>query len=103
MADVAWTPRALADLEAIGAYHADVSPEYAEALVRRLLRATDRLESFPALGRVVPEVEGGAFREVIDRTYRVVYMHLEDEDRVEVLTVFHSSRQFGAPPGETDE
>ena len=43
------------------------------------------------------------FREVIHRRYRIVYMHLEDEDRVEVLTVFHSSRQFGALPGDVDD
>lgn len=100
MADVVWTPRALADLEAIGAYHAEASPGYAERLVRLLLSATDRLALFPASGRAVPEVGDEAFREVVHRNYRIVYMLLPDEDRVEVLTVFHASRQFGAPPGE---
>ncbi|MEM8556502.1 MAG: type II toxin-antitoxin system RelE/ParE family toxin [Bacteroidota bacterium] len=41
-----------------------------------------------------------AFREVIHRNYRIVYMHLSADDRVEVLTVFHASWQFGAPPSE---
>ncbi|MEM9997603.1 MAG: type II toxin-antitoxin system RelE/ParE family toxin [Bacteroidota bacterium] len=100
MADVVWTPRALADLQAIGAYFAETSPGYAERLVRLLSRATDRLEVFPASGRIVPEVCDAAFREVIHRNYRTATMHLADDDRVEVLTVFHASRQFGAPPSE---
>ena len=103
MAEVVWTPRAHADLEGIGDYYAEVSPEYAEALVRRLLSATDRLELFPASGRVVPEIGDVSLHEVIHRGYRIVSMHLADEDRVGVLTVFHSSRQFGAPPGEASE
>ncbi|MGI9176186.1 MAG: type II toxin-antitoxin system RelE/ParE family toxin [Rhodothermales bacterium] len=100
MAEVVWTPRAYADLEAIGAYYAQSAPGYAEVLVRRLMQAAERLEVFPASGRVVPEIGDESMREVIHRNYRIIYMHLPDEDRVEVLTVFHSSRQFGALPGE---
>ena len=103
MAELIWTPRAYADLEAIGAYYAQHSPGYAEALVRRLMCAAERLEVFPASGRVVPEIGDEAMREVIHRQYRIIYMYLPEEDRVEVLTVFHSSRQFGALPGENDE
>ncbi|PAP76801.1 type II toxin-antitoxin system RelE/ParE family toxin [Rubrivirga marina] len=102
MADVVWTPRAYADLEAIGDYHALTSPGYAEALVRRLLRATDRLGTFPESGRVVPEIGDDSMREVIHRNYRIVYMMLSDEERVEVLTVFHASRQFGSASGDAD-
>lgn len=34
-----------------------------------------------------------SFRKVIYRGYRIIY--LSDVDRVEVLAVFHASRQFG--------
>ena len=100
MADVVWTPRAYADLEAIGAYHAQAAPGYAEVLVRKLVRAAERLEVFPASGRIVPEMDDEAFREVTHRNYRIIYMHLPREDKVEVLTVFHASQQFGALPGD---
>ena len=103
MAEVVWTPRAYADIEAIGAYHALNAPGYAEVLVRRLMQATERLEVFPASGRVVPEIGDEAMREVIHRQYRIVYLHLPEEDKMEVLTVFHSSRQFGALPGSEEE
>ena len=102
MAEVVWTARAYADLEAVGAYHARTAPGYAAVLVRTLFAAVERLETFPASGRVVPEIGAGDLREVIHRNYRIVYVHLPDEDRVEVLTVFHASRQFGAAPGDAN-
>ena len=103
MANVVWTSRALADLEAIGAYHAQTAPGYAEMLVRKLLQAAERLKTFPASGRAVPEIGDESLREIIHRNYRIVYIHLQDDDRVEVLTVFHASRQFGALPGGLGE
>ena len=102
MAELVWTPRAYADLEAIGSYHAQSAPGYAEVLVRKLVQITERLRNFPASGRIVPEIGDENMREVIYRNYRVIYMHLPEDERVEVLTVFHSSRQFGASPGDSD-
>ncbi|HMB91359.1 MAG TPA: type II toxin-antitoxin system RelE/ParE family toxin [Rhodothermales bacterium] len=102
MAELVWTPRAYADLEAIGAYHAQSAPGYAEVLVRKLMHAAERLATFPNSGRVVPEIGDANLREVIYRNYRIIYMHTPEDDKVEVLTVFHASRQFGALPGEAN-
>jgi len=46
----------------------------------------------------VPEIGDEAMREVIWREYRVIYHAEADGSRVDVLTVLHSSRQFGAEP-----
>ena len=100
MADVVWTTRAQTDLAEIADYHAAQSPAYAEVLVRRLLAAAERLSAFPESGRVVPEIGGQLMREVLYRNYRVIYLYSAGEGRVEVLSVFHASRQFGASPGE---
>ncbi len=94
MAAVIWTPQARADLEAIEDYYLDVAPAYADLVVDGLLRSTRRLGSFPLSGRTVPEVGDPAIREVVWRDYRVIYW--ADEVRVEVLSVLHTSRQFGA-------
>lgn len=67
------------------------------------MHAAERLEAFPASGRIVPEIGDKSLREVILRNYRIVYFHLPDEGKVEVLTVFHSSRQFGALPSTSAE
>ena len=103
MADVVWSKRAYADLEAIGDYYAQTAQGYAEVLVRTLLRVAERLEAFPLSGRVVPEIGDEDLREVIHRNYRIVYLHLPGEDRVEVLTVFHASQQLGGLPGEPSD
>jgi toxin ParE1/3/4 len=99
VAEVVWSPRAQRDIASIGAYHAESAPGYAALLLRRLVAVVERLEAFPRSGRVVPEIGDENLREVLHRNYRIVYLHLPEQDRVEVITVFHASRQFGAPPG----
>lgn len=96
MAEVVWTPRALHDLEAIGAYHAASAPGHAALLVRRLMGVAERLGAFPQSGRIVPEIGDSDFREVLHRAFWIVYLYREEGDTVEVLAVFHSSRPFGA-------
>ncbi|MCC5668610.1 type II toxin-antitoxin system RelE/ParE family toxin [Nostoc sp. CHAB 5784] len=43
-------------------------------------------------GRVVPEIAQEDIREIIFGNYRIVY--LVSDDQVNILTVFHSSRQL---------
>lgn len=101
MARVTWSPQALADLEAIGDYLARETPAYAQAFVDGAFVAVERLEAFPHSGRAVPEIEDAALREVIYKGYRIFHMvgGSEDEPEVEVLSVFHSTRQFGGGEG----
>ena len=103
MATVVWTPRAYADLDAIGTYLALDAPRYVARILRALLKAADRLEVFPASGRVVPEMEDASFREIIYRNYRIIYLHSIVDDRVEILTVFHASQQFGGLPNDSGD
>ena len=98
MAEVTWTPQARRDLEAIVAYYLDVTPTYADVVEAGLLASARRLEAFPHSGRLVPEIGDEAIREVLWRGYRVIYHAEADGSRVAVLTVLHSSRQFGAEP-----
>ncbi|MEM0964004.1 MAG: type II toxin-antitoxin system RelE/ParE family toxin [Bacteroidota bacterium] len=94
MADVVWTAQARRDLEAVEDYYLDVAPSYATVVVDGLLASTRRLADFPLSGRAVPEIDDPEIREVVWRDYRVIYW--ADADRVEVLSVLHTSRQFGA-------
>ena len=61
-----------------------------------LLQAVDRLEVFPESGRIVPEVEDPAVREVLYGAYRIVYELRAG--RVEINTVFRASRLFAWRP-----
>lgn len=95
MATVRWSAQARKDLEAISDYFREAAPSYAERFEEQVFEATRRLEVFPRSGRVIPEAEEEQLREVIYRDYRIMYHVGEADDEVLILTVLHSSRQFG--------
>lgn len=101
MARVVWSPQALKDPEAVGDYFAREAPAYAQAFVNGAFAAVEMLETFPNLGRAVPEIADDALREILYRGYRVFHIigGTEDEPEVEVLSVFHATRQFGGGLG----
>jgi toxin ParE1/3/4 len=89
---VVWSPRALADVEAIAAYIGSDSPFYAGSVVRRIVEITRTLEKFPFAGREVPEFEDSNLRELIAYSYRIIY-RVESED-VMVAAVIHGKRSL---------
>ncbi len=91
--NVLWTDAAVAQLEAIHDYVAQTSPGYARRMVDRLTRRSIQIGAFPYSGRAVPEYELNEVRQVIEGSYRVIYLIKEDEDQVEVLAVIHTSRE----------
>ena len=92
MSRLIWSPRSVADVEAIREHIASDSDLYAGLVISRLVAAPDRLLQFPQLGRVVPEFGEPNLRELIVRPYRLVY-RLRGEI-IEVVTVFHAARLF---------
>ena len=99
MARVRVTKQARADLDSIVAYYEQVNLEYALVFEENALAKVQQLERFPRLGRMVPEIKEESMRELIYRSYRIVYFVDEANEEVDVLTIFHSSRQFGDLPG----
>lgn len=97
MARVIWSPQALKDLEAVGNCLAREAPAYAQAFVDGAFGAVEMLGTFPNAGRAVPEIDDAALREILYRGYRVFHIvgGSEEETEVEILSVFHSTRQFG--------
>lgn len=90
MARIRWTPQAAEDLDSIATYIAADSPHYAQLFVMKVLNAVNRLESFPRIGRIVPECNDPIVRELLLGSYRIVY-RLKD-DAAEILTIYHGSR-----------
>ena len=66
---------------------------YARRFAERVVLATRRLQAFPESGRMIPEAENKALREIIVQGYRVMY-RLES-GRVLVLAVMHGSHDVG--------
>lgn len=92
MIAIIWSPRAVADLQEIRAFIEADSPAWAELTVRRLVAAVERLQQFPESGRMVPERQSPALREVIFGNFRIVYRR--SSNSVEIVTVFRGSRDF---------
>ena len=92
MSQLIWSPRSLADLEAIRAHIASDSELYAGLVLGRLVAAPSRLLEFPESGRIVPEFGRPDLRELVIRPYRLVYRLRGD--LIEVVTVFHAARMF---------
>ena len=102
MARVRVTKQARADLDAIVAYYERVNLEYALVFEENVLTKVQQLKRFPRIGRIVPEINEESMRELIYRSYRIVYFVDDADEEVEILTIFHSSRQFGELPGSNE-
>ena len=89
---IAWSPRALSDVEAIAEYIAADSATYARNVVRKIITATRILSRFPKAGRQVPEYQNPRVRELFAYSYRIIYK-IEDEE-VLIITVIHGKRNL---------
>ena len=87
---VHWTDSAQDHLDAIYAYIAQDSPEYALRMVDRLTRRSQQIAEAPLSGRRVPEYDLDQIREVIERPYRIIY-HITP-DQIDVIAVLHGAR-----------
>ncbi len=97
MARVRITEQAQRELDAIIAYYERVrAVDFAEVFEERVITKIRKLERFPRMGRVVPEIRDDAIREVLYRNHRIVYVVDREEEEVVVLTIFHSSQPLGA-------
>jgi plasmid stabilization system protein ParE len=90
-----WSPSARLDLKDIAAFIAEDNPPAAERFVMSLLKAVEGLADFPESGRIVPELNDPAIREVIRKPCRIVYRVDHKGRTVEIARVWHSAR--GAP------
>lgn len=85
-----WTDRALSDLEAIADYISRDNLRAAERWVMKLVSAAENSAAAPRAGRRVPEIAREDVREVLLRSYRIVYR--VKSKRIEILTVFEGHR-----------
>lgn len=95
MVKIIWSPQSLADLENIANYIACDSSYYAKLVVEKVIDAVELVALFPLQGRKVPEANDDAVREVFYKRYRIIYEI--KTDKVEILTIFHSSRILNWP------
>ena len=90
---VKWTDHALVQLRHIHDYIAQDSPLYARRVAETLVSKTLGLDELPRLGRIVPELNEEAVREIQLYSYRILY-EIKPDDLIEVLAVIHKRRDL---------
>ncbi len=89
---VIWSLPAKQDLKKIYDYIARDSKYYAEKVSQDILERSEKLNEFPEIGRIVPEIGEVNIREVIVYSYRLIYEI--SSDKIEVLALIHCKRDF---------
>jgi toxin ParE1/3/4 len=89
---VIWTESAKKDLHKIHDYIANDSRHYAQKVVLSIISKAEILNTFPEMGRMVPEIMNPAIRELVIFPYRIMYD--TSESNVEILAVLHGKRDF---------
>lgn len=87
-----WTEPAIQDLHDLRDYIAADSDFHAADFIESIITRAERLMTFPMIGRVVPEAPGENIREILYRSYRIIYQIVGE--RVDVLAVIHASRDL---------
>lgn len=87
-----WTEPAIQDLRYLRDYIAADSDFHAADFISSIITRAEQLTTFPKIGRVVPEADSENIREIVYRSYRIIYRIVGE--RVDVLAVIHGSRDL---------
>ncbi len=90
--ELTWSPTARLDLIDIADFIAKDNNLAAARFVKNLFSEIERLATFPESGRVVPEFNDPAVREIIKKPCRIVYRINKDKSRIEIVRVWHAAR-----------
>ncbi|MFA4830314.1 MAG: type II toxin-antitoxin system RelE/ParE family toxin [Thermodesulfovibrionales bacterium] len=89
---VKWSKPAKLDLKQIHNHIARDSKFYAQKVSAEIVGKSEKLNSFPEVGRIVPETGDPNIRELLIYSYRLIYEVFPG--RVEVLALIHGKRNF---------
>ena len=82
------------DIKEIYQYIARDSTRYAIETTRNIRKYIASLKSSPYLGRYIPEVDDKRYRELIYKSYRIVYTMSLNRNTIYILFVVHGKRNF---------
>ncbi len=89
---IVWTEEARRALDEALEYIAEDAPDGARAVLEQALAAASGLTTLSERGRVVPEINDPAIREVYVFRYRLLYEVAPTE--VRILSLLHGARDF---------
>ena len=87
---IIWSPLAINRASEIADYIAQDKPSAAKRWINEVFTKVEQLKSSPQIGRVVPEISGNKFRELIYGNYRIIYrMEIK---QISILTIRHGKQ-----------
>jgi addiction module RelE/StbE family toxin len=93
-------PSAQMDLADIVRYIAEHNSDAAARLGFELITRAESLADFPEIGRLVPEFRQKNLREIICRSYRIIYRLEGADKRIQIVRFWHGARGFPHIPGK---
>lgn len=91
---------ALTDLERLRDWYAQQGvPEIGDRFASEILERFELLREHPEMGRIVPEFNQSAIRELIHPPFRIVYRR--ERAGVQLVRVWRSERLLRLPPAES--
>ena len=72
-------PQAIKDLATLSNYIELDSGYFAKITIQKIFSAVQHLKNFPHIGRIVPEINDPNIREILYRSYRIVYRFKDDK------------------------
>ena len=91
MGKVNWTRQAIENIYEIKEYFNNQSKQFADQVTNNLFEKTEKLEQFPQIGRIVPEINRPEIRELLFRNYRIIY-RIASADQINILAVHNGLR-----------
>ncbi len=89
---IIWSPEALRELRQISDYISSGSEAHANTTITKIVEAVRSLETFPRLGRKVPEADRDELREILVLNWRIVY-EISEYD-IDVLDIVHGAHRW---------
>ncbi len=90
--EISWSFQAESDLQDLVRFVCTDGSSAGEVFVAALLEKIELLADFPQMGRVVPEADNPAYREVIHHNYRLIYRFVPSESAIEMMRIWHGAR-----------
>lgn len=90
MVKIEWSKISDYDILQIYSYIYQDSVYYAVKTINEIVKSTENLEMFPYMGRKVPECNLTHFRELIYKSYRIIYE--VQYNKIIIHRIWHSAR-----------
>ncbi|MBP9014775.1 MAG: type II toxin-antitoxin system RelE/ParE family toxin [Smithellaceae bacterium] len=91
---VIWAKPAKIDLKAIHDFISSDSKYYAKKVVQDIIDRTNIIQTYPLIGRKVPEIGDENVREIFVYSYRILY-EIKSK-KIYIIGIIHGRRDFFA-------